>query len=185
MKKLIILLVAIIVTVISVHAYTYPRWRSMPIRVYVPQNNGIYTKLAYKAFNAWQTKSEGIVRFKYVSKPEDSDIYMSFVEYVKSCGSDDAVGCTHYSVNGKGFFTQNYIEIGTKETTVVRKNGKIYRQEAGRSNNHLYGVMIHEVGHALGLDHSKNADSIMYPYDLDKIQYVTNVDLKLLQNKYR
>ena len=44
--------------------------------------------------------------------------------------------------------------------------------------------MLHEIGHAIGLDHSENSQSIMYSYDLPTIQYLTEDDLDLLYKKY-
>ncbi|MBR6126674.1 matrixin family metalloprotease, partial [bacterium] len=100
------------------------------------------------------------------------------------CSSDHAVGCTHYHYASNGQYAKNFVTIGTKEYVYTRNNGKISRKIVTRSKNHIYGVMLHEAGHAIGLGHSESKGSIMYPYDLDDMQYLTKADMLLFYKKY-
>ncbi len=177
MKKFLLLIVMIIMA-ISCLAVEVARWTAQPINVYIPEY-GNKSVLMQQAFNSWQNKSGNLVRFKFVSRPSNADIEVKFVDFVTNCNSDNSVGCTHlYTRNGE--FKKAYITIGTKEYQYKGQS----KQIVSRSKEHIYGVMLHEVGHAIGLEHSDSSGSIMYPYDLDSMQYLTKRDMKLLYNKY-
>jgi len=183
MKKILILFFAILICAGSAWALSYPRWAAMPIRVYIPQY-GEYSKLMASAFNAWQRTSNNLVRFKFVSKKSEADIYVNFVKQV-NCGSESAVGCAHYGPVHRGYYTQNYIEIGMYEL-IFNSDGSVYGTKPSlRPKSNLYGVMIHEVGHTLGLKHSENKDSIMYPIDGNYIQHIMKSDIQTLNGIYR
>lgn len=183
MKKFLTLLAILLLFTSLCFAYDYPRWKSMPIKVYIPEY-GDYSKLMKRAFDTWQAKSNNIVRFKYVNNINQADIYVGFVDRVSACNDSNAVGCTAYGYIIKGYFQQNYIEIGTKDVQLLREGGKLIKKEVPRSPEHIYGVMLHEAGHAIGLKHSEDKNSIMYHVDLDDMQELTDVDLQLLRDKY-
>ena len=182
MKKILILFFALLIFAESAFALKHPRWAAMPIRVYVPQY-GEYSKLMVSAFNAWQNSTNGMVRFKFVPKKSEADIYVTFVDRV-NCSSESAVGCAHYGATRGGFYTQNYIEIGMYEL-IYNADGSVYgTKPAMRPKRNLYGVMIHEIGHTIGLNHSENKSSIMYSIDRNETQYITKSDIAALREIY-
>lgn len=182
MKK-ILALVAIYCTTISASlGAEYPRWVSLPINVYIP-DVPYFSKLMYQAFDEWENASDNIVRFKYVNRPLEADITVDFVDYVMNCNSNHAVGCTRTTTRGRNYY-KALVEIATKENKVALVDGQFKREEGYRPEDNIYGVMLHEIGHAIGLEHSENSDSIMYSYDLPTVQYLTDDDLDLLYKKY-
>ena len=181
MKKL-FLMIILMLTTLTCFALEKPRWVGQPIYVYIPVYGNMST-LMKQAFNAWQTKSDNLVRFRYVDNPNSADIEVEFVDFVSNCNDANSVGCTELSTRG-GEYKKAYVTIGTKEYLRTTEGGNYSRKIVTRSKDHIYGVMLHEVGHAIGLRHSNNEDSIMYPYDLESMQYLTNEDMKLLYAKY-
>ena len=180
MKKFFTLLVLIITTVCCV-AIENPRWISQPINVYIPEYGNMST-LMKQAFSSWEKESNALVRFKFVPSPQNANIEVEFVDFVSNCNDANAVGCTEMMTRN-GRYQKAYVTIGTKEY-VRSYQGGYSRKIVTRTKDHIYGVMLHEAGHAIGLGHSGNSGSIMYPYDLDSMQYLTKEDMQLLYNKY-
>ncbi len=181
MKKFIILIL-LLLTPITCFALEKPRWVGLPIYVYIPEY-GNMSKLMKQAFEAWEDRSKSLVRFKFVSSPSSANIEVEFVDFVANCNDAGAVGCTETMVRG-GQYYKAFVTIGTKEYLRTFDGGQYVRKIVTRPKDHIYGVMLHEAGHAIGLGHSANKGSIMYPYDLDSLQYLTDEDMKLLYNKY-
>lgn len=181
MKKIFVLAILILSTACCL-ALEKPRWVGQPIMVYIPEY-GNMSVLMKQAFEAWQSKSGALVRFKFVNNPNNANIEVEFVDFVSNCNDVNAVGCTEMLTRG-GQYYKAYVTIGTKEYIREMSGGQYKRKLVTRSKNHIYGVMLHEAGHAIGLGHSPSSGSIMYPYDLDDMQYLTGDDIKLLYAKY-
>ena len=144
-----------------------PHWKKMPIRVYIEDNPKEY--IMKKAFNKWKTASNGLVSFEFVSSPAQADISVEFTNNLDGT----AVGLCSYGGVVNGYFTKNTIYLARSESTFNRV----------LTTNEYYRIMLHEIGHALGLPHSDNVSSIMKP-TTTQILTITKDDLKDLRKLY-
>lgn len=169
MKKIFLLFIIIAFIFINQiqSAICAPHWEKMPIRVYIEDNPKEY--IMKKAFNKWKTASNGLVSFEFVSSPAQADISVEFTNNLDGT----AVGLCSYGGVVNGYFTKNTIYLARSESTFNRV----------LTTNEYYRIMLHEIGHALGLPHSDNVSSIMKP-TTTQILTITKDDLKDLRKLY-
>ena len=153
MKKFFVFFLISIVSLCSLSTIAYEGWKwtnPRDIAVYIPQNDN-KTELMKKAFEDWEKKTKNNLAFRFVKSPEESDIDVTFIEkdLTDYCGSPEAMGCAkNYFYNGK-MHSKIFI-------TKRRPKGLLL------SNTQVYAVMRHEIGHTLGLAHSKKFNDIMF-----------------------
>lgn len=149
------------------------RWMKQPIKVWVEPSQ--YDSVARQAFSEWQTKSQGLVQFKYVYQEKQGEIKVYFVDYL-------------------GGFDEKKYELGN--TQLKYSDKKIYsasvrilqKTQSGHmcSQRQLYNVILHEIGHALGMmGHSKNNNDIMYETDFTHDVHLSQKDINTLRAIYR
>ena len=191
MKKILVLFTVFILTITSAFALSKPRWQNNKVKVYIPQNH-YYSRIMKQAFIEWQEKSKYAVCFDFLNnkRQKEADITVHFVEKNTNCDSEYAIGCTNISLDKEDFYAHNDIYIASKRLhRHYKEDGTAIDEYAPISSVQVYNVMLHEVGHAIGIHgHSNNPDSIMYVYsknNKNSSQVITEEDVIFINNVYR
>jgi len=150
--------------------YNYPRildhpWNHSPITVYIdnksvpPHYSPTYYTQVQKALNYWAGGGNGKLEYTPVFEIVDSekaDISIRWVENLqKEMGAPDGVaGATiPFIVNGRFVHADIVMGVGTYQ----------WGEWVPYSDTAMLAIVKHELGHALGLDHSNDKQDIMYP----------------------
>ena len=162
------------------------------IKVYIPTKHE-YSSLMKKAFNEWESASKGKVKFLYVSSPKQAQDIVVFNDMF----SGDELGTTAVKqtviclamqtkrVNGvtQEFCPQKSLSyVNVTIITIAAKNPHSYEK---MNNQDIYLVMLHEIGHSLGLNHTNNPNDLMYPTKEKRgAKGITQNDIKALYAVY-
>ncbi len=153
----------------------------MPLKVFIGKFNWYksmgandeykYTQMIIDAFNLWESLSSGIVSFERTMDLYDSQINIDWRRVDrKSLGS-----CT-FNYDKLGRYYSAELSIGLSDGILHKK----YMDE-----NEVFHTIIHEIGHSVGLGHSKTKGDIMYvPHEYGIINISKN-DLETLKWLYK
>lgn len=128
-----------------------------PLKIYIKESPSRYYKSAYKdyikyALDVWR-KADDRIQYKFVNSSDDADISLIFVENLGDRYEEDYLGLTDYET-----YDNNEIDYSKIQISLI-KNG-----DEKISAGEIKATIIHELGHAFGLGHSKNEKDLMYPY---------------------
>lgn len=165
------MLTALILPITSAASeFNYPRildhpWDHSPITVYIdnksvpPHYSPTYYTQVQKSLNYWEEGGNGKLDYTPVFKIVDSEKADIRIRWVEDLQKDQGVpsgvagDAIPYSVNGRFIRVDITLGVGFSQ----------WGEWVPYTDTAMLAIAKHELGHALGLDHSNDKQDIMYP----------------------
>ena len=148
--------------------YSGARWSSNSANVYIETTNETLIEAYEEAINAWNTT--GVFTFNLVSNELSADIVAT--EY--SDASSKAAGFAETETNA---LTNHITHVDVKLNTYY-----LTEHDYGYTHNRIVYTAEHELGHAIGLDHDDNEESVMQ--SSGSYYSIQNVDIEKVRSLY-
>lgn len=155
------------------------RWRNEKmnqLQLYIaPSSNPTWTQLILKAGRDWEGASQGQIHFVHCVRPDQADILIDWSDKPVH-GRDFEVGHTHRIVQAGDWITQAKITL--LKTPEIDKH-----LSPQQILERFYTTALHELGHALGLEHSNHSKDIMHHRGW-KNRFISPNDIRQLKDLY-
>jgi len=140
----------------SVKSGNIMRWTINPLVVYIAPmkfytkvgEDHKYRKMVMDAFSAWSAASGGKLQFRITNVLLESNINVDWKRVERK-----ALGHCYFNWDPQGRLYGAEVSIGLTD-------GRIHQEYD--NDTEVYHTILHEVGHALGLNHSPYKEDIMY-----------------------
>lgn len=169
----------------------FSKWRSdkFPLKVYIPPDTVASRVAGYRAgdgelfrtaFDIWQKKSNGKIRFVMEPAKSAADIKCDWTSDQKELKLPDAVGVCSRTADRSNYLVGAEIKVLTFSTD----HANFSKDEEFRKN-YLQEVCLHEIGHSLGLNHSASEKDLMCPrVHIPPVTNPTGRDLTAMTSLY-
>jgi len=175
LKKILLISFLMLLVALGIITKTYASGKLLyfPVLVYVEPHPK--AQIVYRAFAEWNKKTNNYAKFRFVnSEKQLPHFYVRFSgDKERDLGIERAVGLA----NSKTYRSTKYNVIITIYTLHPNTDIKL-------SDKELYHVSLHEIGHALGLDHTNDINDVMYPTTQSMVQTLSEGDLKQFWSIY-
>lgn len=153
----------------SLKVYRYWRWfpEELPLKVYLPnppfktEQPEMYQGLVQQAFLSWTAVAPAF-RFQWVANPKDAQIKVVWFEHFpdsENMWGEASLPLPYLTAeNQVRHKSEVHLAVQAQEGTGLTAGHPFF------GHDELLAIAIHEVGHALGLPHSKSSDDIMSQY---------------------